>query len=89
MKNYEKCGKEKIFYPDAGLGNRLNCLYSALYWIEELKLNSSILWEVEYACCVRFEELFELPENINVKTVYCLSIKKDSLEALKGNYIFD
>lgn len=74
-----KSKRKIIFYPDAGLGNRLNCLYSALYWIKTLNLNPMILWEVEYACCVRFEELFETPRNIKIKTVYTLSIKKDSL----------
>lgn len=78
MKKYDKQEKEKFFYPDAGLGNRLYCLYSAIYWIKELKLNATILWEIEYACCVRFEELFEVPKDFNIKTIYSLSIKNDA-----------
>lgn len=76
--NY-KNKRKIVFYPDAGLGNRLNCLYSALYWINTLNLDPIILWEVEYACCARFEELFETPNSLKVKTVYSLSIKKDLL----------
>lgn len=74
-----KHNRKIIFYPNGGLGNRLFCLYSALYWIKVQNLNPIIIWEIEYACCARFEELFEIPKDFQVKTMYTLSIKKDSL----------
>jgi hypothetical protein len=70
-------GKRKWIYPDAGLGNRLNCLYSGLYWKRALGIDMEILWEVEYACCIEFEKLFRPIADVSVKTVYTLSVKKD------------
>lgn len=69
--------KEKtlFIYPDAGLGNRLNCLYSGIYWSKRLDRRLEILWEMDWACCIRFERLFSTPANVEVKTVYTLPVK--------------
>lgn len=69
---------KKYFYIDAGLGNRLNLLYSSLFWCGKLNIKPIILWKVEYSCYARFEELFEAPKDFDVKYVYTLSIRKDS-----------
>lgn len=65
----------RMIYPDAGLGNRLYCLYSGLYWKKKLRIEISILWEIEYACCISFNRLFRDIPNTNVKTVYTLSVR--------------
>lgn len=71
--------KRKTFYMEAGLGNRLKCLYSALYWCNTLKIKPTIIWKMEPACFARFEELFEAPRDLEVKYVYTLSIREDSI----------
>lgn len=63
-------------YPDAGLGNRLNCIYSGLYWQRRLGMKMKILWEVDIACCIRFEGLFSPLPNVKIKTVYTLPLRK-------------
>ena len=64
-----------MMYPDAGLGNRLYCLYSGLYWRKKLGIDINILWEIEYACCIPFNKLFRNISGIKIKTVYTLSLK--------------
>lgn len=65
----------RLIYPDAGLGNRLYCLYSGLYWRKKLGIDIDILWEIEYACCIPFNKLFKDILGIKIKTVYTLSLK--------------
>lgn len=69
----------KIIYPDAGLGNRLNCLYSALYWKKALGLTFTVLWEVDEACCIEYDKLFMPISDMHVKTVYTLPLKYNKL----------
>lgn len=77
--------KDKIIYPEAGLANRLQCLYSALYWKKVLGLNFTILWEIDYACCIKYEKLFMPIPDVHIKTVYTLSLKNDkSLKSCLG-----
>ena len=75
----------RMIYPDAGLGNRLYCLLSGLYWKKKLDINIDILWEIEYACCIPFGKLFKDIPGVKVKTIYTLSAKgKHALKSILG-----
>ena len=71
--------KKKTFYMEAGLGNRLNCLYSTLFWCNNLNIKPTIIWKMEPACCARFEELFQVTRDLEIRYVYAFSIREDSI----------
>ena len=76
-----------LIYPEGGLGNRLNCIYSGIYWQKKLGIEMKILWEVNYACCINFDKLFkQLPKiKTEVKTVYTLPLRdRMSFRSMKG-----
>lgn len=51
---------EYLIQPDAGLGNRLYCLYSALYYWKQTGRPFNIIWLRENCCNVSFDELFDI-----------------------------
>lgn len=61
--------------PDAGLGNRLRCIFSGLYFAELYKVPLDLLWLRETCCNVDYSELFAESENIKVHTIYHLGYK--------------
>lgn len=71
----KKTHKTLFIYPDAGLGNRLNCIYSGLYWQRRLGMKMKILWEVDLACCINYEKLFLPLPDVEIKTVYTLPVR--------------
>lgn len=77
MKSFEHGGKKKtiIAQPDAGLGNRLNSIYSGLYYSRRYNAPLNILWLRENCCNVGFTDLFEIPENVSIHTIYHLGYK--------------
>ena len=58
--------------PDAGLGNRLNCIYTGLYYSRKYGKKLHIVWTRENCCNVPFEKLFEPMENVEVHTLFLL-----------------
>lgn len=62
--------KKLWILPDAGLGNRLNCIYSGLYYRKKFDCELNILWIKDMGCNISFEEIFEIPEKTNVITLY-------------------
>lgn len=61
--------------PDAGLGNRLRCIYSGLYFAKQYKVPLDVLWLRETCCNADYSDLFEESENIRVHTIYHLGYK--------------
>lgn len=61
--------------PDAGLGNRLQCLFSGLYFSKMYGVPLDVLWLRETCCNVEYSDLFEASENIRVHTIYHLGYK--------------
>ena len=61
--------------PDAGLGNRLRCIFSGLYFAKVYNVPLDILWLRETCCNVDYSELFEESDNIKVHTIYHLGYK--------------
>lgn len=55
-----------IIEPCAGLGNRLLCLYSALYYNNRQGGKVQILWKKEPECNVKFSELFKEIEGLPI-----------------------
>lgn len=48
-----------VVQPDAGLGNRLYCLYSALYYSKILGRSFDLIWLRENCCNVAYDDIFE------------------------------
>ena len=61
--------------PDAGLGNRLRCIFSGLYFSKMYDVPLDVLWLRETCCNVDFFDLFEKSEKIRVHTIYHLGYK--------------
>ena len=57
---FNKYSKKYLIQPDAGLGNRLYCMYSALYYSIQTKRPFDIIWLRETCCNVRYDELFDM-----------------------------
>ena len=75
--------------PDAGLGNRLRCMYSWIYYADYFKVPLDVLWLRETCCNVRYEELFKKDENVRVHTLYKLGYKnKYVLKSLASSVVF-
>lgn len=67
-----------VIQPDAGLGNRLYCLYSAYYYADRCGRDFDILWLRENCCNVPFDALFDLHafrKKHRIKTIYHLGYK--------------
>lgn len=79
--------KEKIcIRPSGGLGNRMRFLLSMLYYQEKYDFTMRIAWRQDPACNVRFEELFEPIEGIEVYNYIKMGYKNPmwSLKSIKG-----
>lgn len=61
--------------PDAGLGNRLRCIFTGLYFSKLYGVPLDVLWLRENCCNVEYSDLFEISENIRVHTIYHLGYK--------------
>ena len=61
--------------PDAGLGNRLRCIFSGLYFSKMYGVPLDVLWLRETCCNADYSDLFEESENIRVHTIYHLGYK--------------
>ena len=70
-----KDGKYIMAQPDAGLGNRLKCIYSGLYYADLYNVPLDLLWLREPCCNVEYSDLFEESENIRVHTIFRLGYK--------------
>lgn len=79
MANVHREKKTKLYIqPDAGLGNRLYCLYSALYYAKKMGRSFDVIWLRETCCNVPFSTLFDksfLPENTRIHTTYHLGYR--------------
>lgn len=67
--------KMLMIQPRAGLGNRLNGIYSGLYLRDKYKVKLHLLWQRDDGCNVPFEELFQIPKDTDVRTIYYLGYK--------------
>ena len=83
----EKTIPKVYIEPCAGLGNRLNVLWGALYWCKELKgqVEIILLWKREASCNASFGRLFqEIPE-LKMITFYQMGLRPPySLRSLMG-----
>lgn len=61
--------------PDAGLGNRLNNMYSGLYFAKQYQTKLHILWLRENCCNADFTDIFEIPDDVVIHTIYNLGYK--------------
>lgn len=64
--------------PDAGLGNRLYCLYSALYYQKATGRPFDVIWLRENCCNVPFDALFNknaMDKSIRIITTWHLGYK--------------
>lgn len=61
--------------PDAGLGNRLKCVFSGLYYAELYNAPLDLLWLREPCCNVDYSELFAESSDIRVHTIFHLGYK--------------
>lgn len=59
-----------VVQPDAGLGNRLYCLYSALYYSQILGRSFDLIWLRENCCNVPYDEIFDRGEYVDKFRVY-------------------
>lgn len=83
MDYYKRIEKDEyknriVVQPDAGLGNRLYCLYSALYYSQVVGRSFDLIWLRENCCNVPYDELFERGEyedKFKVYTTYHLGYK--------------
>lgn len=86
---YQKKNSKLYIQPDAGLGNRLYCLYSALYYAKKMNLDFDVIWLRETCCNVPFYTLFDksfLADSSKIRTTYHLGYKnKYAIASLFGD----
>lgn len=75
MSNSVNKQKLLIFQPDAGLGNRLYNVLSGLYYASEYNTKLHLFWERATCCNVAFKDMFEVPDNTKVHSLYKLGYK--------------
>lgn len=70
--------KKYFIQPDAGLGNRLYCMYSAFYYMKHCGRKFDIIWLRENCCNVPFERLFDkqsFPTGTEIVTTWHLGYR--------------
>lgn len=78
--------RKVYFYPDSGLGNRLSCIYSAIYMSWVIGIECEILWELESHCNVKWNNLFSSSSSVKVKEFTTLGYKKSPLKTFLGKW---
>lgn len=63
-----------IFNPIGGIANRLRCIVCGLELAKELKSDYRFVWARNYELDARFEDILEMPAELNGKMVYPSSL---------------
>lgn len=65
--------------PDAGLGNRMYGILSALYYQKKYGINIKLVWEINMGCGIKMDELFEKNDSLAVNTIYRYPISEGKI----------
>lgn len=76
-----------IVEPCAGLGNRFIALASAYKAAESLGERLTVIWKSESVLGASMDELFSLPQDVDVVQIREFGYKKDLIGQIRGNII--